>query len=214
MKNYVKINLGSIPKSFKGRELDFYKCLAFATIMVAQEREWVGYKELEKAKIDADDLVELDIISLPTEKGTYKLYRNDKVTYKDNFVYETYWLDTFVIGKAKLSGVIMDRDPKWMTTSEEFLAYDQEQYDALPKCWQNWFRKTLNCDLDCPAKDLLEKLTIKLLYRDYSYNKQKANKLPDEIKDWFVKKVQSRDFLDNTAEDFLDKVVRKFGKKS
>lgn len=37
-----------------------------------------------------------------------------------------------------------------------------------------------------------------------------ADALPEEIKQWFLKKVQEKDFMDDSANDFLLKVYDKY----
>lgn len=78
---YIKIQLGDIPARFNSRKRDFYRCLSFTALLLAQDRRYTGYKELNKVCIDADDLIWLGIIREPQENGSYMVNYLTEVTY-------------------------------------------------------------------------------------------------------------------------------------
>lgn len=49
---YVRIELGDIPDRFVGNERNFYKCIAFGAVMMANFRKYTGYKEIESCGIN------------------------------------------------------------------------------------------------------------------------------------------------------------------
>lgn len=210
MKPYVPIDLGEVPAWFYDRERDFYRCLAFAALLVAQEREWTGYKELEYVSIDADDLMILGIIGSINKSGSYKVHIKHKVTYNGKRDSEEYWLDTTAFGRTNITDTLIDKNSVWLIDSATFTSYDDFKFNSLPKKAQDWFLRTVQFGLRCPAEELLDKLIWKINNKDCSYSSRMADALPEEIKQWFLKKVQEKDFVDDSANDFLLKVYDKY----
>lgn len=183
---YIRILIGDIPEKFIYRKRDFYRCLAFTALLVSQNRKYTGYKELNKVGVDPEDLIWLDIISLPTEKGAFSLNVWNAVTYSPLKNPVPYYLDTSAFGQVNVTDVLLTRDSQWLYDLDAWTYYDEKLLTQLDTGMRQWFLKIVSTGrLCCPASELIQRCIIKHQYymSDEQYEKLcKTNNQLDKMR--------------------------------
>lgn len=171
MKKYVKMYIGDAPEEFcKGdyeRRRYYYKCLAFAALLVAQNRTYTGYKELNKVGINADDLIWLGFIQEPQENGSYKVLCSEEVIPWHRKNAKVFYLDTSTFGSINVTDLIWTGHNSFCSDflwdEESWKSYDVYSFNSLPKTAQQWFLNIVRGgDLKIPASKLLTVLINKV----------------------------------------------------
>lgn len=185
---YVRIELGDIPDRFAGNERSFYKCIAFAAVMLANYRKYTGYKEIESCGINWEDLKYLGIISNPSSTGAFYLKMESKVTYKQLKKANLFYLDTACLGIAKVTDVLMNRDSMWLYDEESWNEYDPAILTELPKEEQRHIKKKIDYDLlNEPAQSYIDKVVMKRWNRQGKWrNNTEFLLLTPEKQDYFL----------------------------
>lgn len=189
MLNYVRIELGDIPDRFTGREKDFYRCIAFAAVMLANHRNYTGYKEIESCVLNWEDLNYLGLISNPSAAGAFFLKCENKVTYKQIKRAKMFYLDTSCIKVTKVSDVLITKEPMWLYDEARWNDFDTALVAELPKETIKSIKKKIEFDLlDIPAQEYVDKIVTKRIQSQGKWRNVPAfQTLSPEKQDYFIK---------------------------
>lgn len=133
--SYSKIIILDLPDDISDKDL---LLVIFMVRMAVKNREYTGYKEIDKAGIDLDYFLERTSTKV-NKKGCVKI----DMKFINHFIIHSftaisrYYLDTDIFKyEYDIFGAFKRRDPVWFTPYDEFNQYDEEKLRELPEVLQ------------------------------------------------------------------------------
>lgn len=162
--SYSKIIILDLPDDISDKDL---LLVIFMVRMAVKNREYTGYKEIDKAGIDLDYFLERTSTKV-NKKGCVKI----DMKFINHFIIHSftaisrYYLDTDIFKyEYDIFGAFKRRDPVWFTSYNDYNTYDEELLKELPEDLQKWFLRRLKKGTLTPAQELLERTYKKYVVR-------------------------------------------------
>lgn len=209
---WIKVWIGDIPASED--PIAYLKPFVFELYLLTHEREYTGYKEIEEWGLPEN----LPFIGRYSRSGGCKVKQTDMIFIGNRRHREVYYFNPDAFYETDVYKVILNRDTNYLMPYKDWLKYDEAIYAGLPDELQVWFSNLLNNNnLKKPANEILTETLAKYRRGDIvinktdpcEYDKEMFDKLPEDIKRWFLRKVNTRTFS-RTAQDLLNHTYQKF----
>lgn len=203
MSRFIKVAVGQ-PVVSKTED-EGYRVLHFLYYLAINKRDWTGYKELARWKIDRFWADNFYVLQGPTICGSYSFHPTEL----DDFVkalcctddVEYYWLDTdcFYNGED-VARILKERNPVWMIPAEEFEVYDEAIWNDLTTYRkQSAYSTSVGSIRYLSLKEDVEDQVYRQLKS--AYEKGTLDKQPNHLLEWFYNRDWEGDVCEKVEKD-------------